>query len=173
MRRSTQDKTGSEKLGVQSNAKGGDVLYPFTPRRLDITMLPYAYFIMGVNQWRHLDDPVHQLRQEASMARAAQAAAARNGEEPKMESPYDPSGGVFGTPREIGPQVYTKDLKDPKKPSISPLKVREADLCYRQVKKPPIPICPPGFTPNKEGACHMLVAPELTCYSVRHMIVEF
>ncbi|CDI84344.1 hypothetical protein EPH_0012380 [Eimeria praecox] len=134
-----------------------------TPRRLEATKLPYAYFIMGVNQWRHIHDPVHQLKMETASARAAEKAAARKGPLPRERSPLDPTTGLFGTPTRMGPQIYRHDLKEPKKPTTSPLQIRDLDMCYRQEKRKPLVQCPAGFTANKEGGCYMEVAPAFTC----------
>lgn len=132
-------------------------------RRLNHTHLPYAYFIMAVNQWRHIHDPVHQLRMEASAAHAADLAARKGLLPVDPPGPFGTHGGYFGTPTRMGPQVYRHDIKDPKKPKTSPLKVRETELCYRQERRRPLVVCPPGFTPNKEGGCYMILAPAFTC----------
>ena len=139
-----------------------------SPRRLNVTKLPYAYFIMGVNQWRHINDPVHQLRMEAATARAAEKAAGKKKGHPlPREQRYlDPVTGLFGFPTRMGPQVYRTELKDHKKPLTSPLQVRDMDMCYRQEKRKPLVQCPEGFTANKEGGCFMEVAPSFTCLGV-------
>ncbi|KAL8447357.1 hypothetical protein Emed_004461 [Eimeria media] len=135
-------------------------------RRLNQTRLPYAYFIMAVNQWRYIHDPVHLLREETASDRAQEQAALRHNPPLEQVGYLDPRMGVFGPPTRAGPQLYRHDLKDKKKPTTSPLKIRETPLCYRQERKRPLVICPPGFTPNKEGGCYMLIAPEFTCLAV-------
>ncbi|KAL8269586.1 hypothetical protein Esti_006465 [Eimeria stiedai] len=138
-------------------------------RRLDQTRLPYAYFIMGVNQWRYIHDPVHLLRMETASDRAQEQAALRHNPPLEQVGYLDPRMGVFGPPTRAGPQVYSHDLKDKKKPTTSPLKIREGTLCYRQERKRPLVECPPGFTANKEGGCYMLIAPEFTCLAHREL----
>ncbi|OEH76941.1 hypothetical protein cyc_08234 [Cyclospora cayetanensis] len=136
-------------------------------RRLSGTKLPFAYFIMGVNQWRHIHDPVHQLKMDTAVARAAEQAASRlSGVLAEPSSPHHPITGVLGRPTTVGPQLYRHDLKDKKKPTTSPLKIRDTDMCYRQERKKPLVECPPGFTANKEGGCYMIVAPTFTCLAV-------
>ncbi|KAL8433688.1 hypothetical protein ACSSS7_003718 [Eimeria intestinalis] len=132
-------------------------------RRLNQTRLPFAYFIMGVNQWRYIHDPVHLLREETASDRAQEQAALRHNPPLEQVGYLDPRMGVFGLPTHAGPQKYTHDLKDKKKPTASPLKIREGTLCYRQERRRPLVICPPGFTANKEGGCYMEIAPEFTC----------
>ncbi|KAL8453502.1 hypothetical protein Emag_001875 [Eimeria magna] len=136
-------------------------------RRLNQTRLPYAYFIMGVNQWRYIHDPVHLLRMETASDRAQEQAALRHNPPLEQVGYLDPRMGVFGPPTRAGPQMYRHDLKDKKKPTTSPLKIREGTLCYRQERKRPLVVCPPGFTANKEGGCYMLIAPEFTCLAVK------
>ncbi|CDJ56426.1 hypothetical protein, conserved, partial [Eimeria maxima] len=159
-------RTNTEQL---FNANEGEVLEDRkarhnSTRRLNVTKLPYAYFIMGVNQWRHIHDPVHQLKIEAATARAAAKAAAKHKHHLPPERRYsDPTIGVFGMPTSAGPQVYRHDLKEPKKPLISPVQIRNQDMCYRQEKRKPLVHCPEGFIENAEGGCYMEVAPAFTC----------
>lgn len=171
---STVATAGGERL----HGDGLGILPSQTPRNLHsfdrraADRYPFAQFIMAVNQWRHIDDPVDELKLEIFESENGWKVDEIRNHHQTGWSVDKSRKGDFGW---VVPQTPTdpffSDGKSTKGLYTWPMGISEQMYCYRQLIESPIPKCPIGFELNKQGGCFKYTEPAESCIAVRQILL--